>query len=251
MSNAINPEHYNRLNPQPKDVIRAWGLNFNLGSAVKYISRAGHKDDIVQDLKKAQEFIQFEIDAIEGARAERKDKPKHEDFMDAMLRGLFGGSVGHIEITGKRNGKTDEEIAEIVDKTIKDIISGMAGVELEEIKEGNGYTEVHILGTRYSIRIIDEDDYRYDREADGWCDPSVKEILIFNYKQSAESVKDLIAYQKKVLRHEIVHAFLYESGLWQNAYGSKCWAKNEEMIDWMAIQIPKIQRAYKEAYCDE
>lgn len=60
-----------------------------------------------------------------------------------------------------------------------------------------------------------------------------------------------VAYQKKVLRHEIVHAFLYESGLWQNAYGSKCWAKNEEMIDWMAIQIPKIQRAYKEAYCDE
>lgn len=145
MSNAINPEHYNRLNPQPKDVIRAWGLNFNLGSAVKYISRAGHKDDIVQDLKKAQEFIQFEIDAIEGARAERKDKPKHEDFMDAMLRGLFGGSVGHIEITGKRNGKTDEEIAEIVDKTIKDIISGMAGVELEEIKEGSAEKMVRAL----------------------------------------------------------------------------------------------------------
>lgn len=62
--------------------------------------------------------------------------------MDAMLRGLFGGSVGHIEITGKRNGKTDEEIAEIVDKTIKDIISGMAGVELEETKEGNGYIRV-------------------------------------------------------------------------------------------------------------
>lgn len=117
MSNAIKPEHYNRLNPQPKDVIRAWGLNFNLGSAVKYISRAGHKDDIVQDLKKAQEFIQFEIDAIEGARADRKDKPKHEDFMDTMLRGLFGGSVGHIEITGKRNGKTDEEIA-MLDRNI-------------------------------------------------------------------------------------------------------------------------------------
>lgn len=25
-------------------------------------------------------------------------------------------------------------------------------------------SEVHILGTRYSIRIIDEDDYIYDRE---------------------------------------------------------------------------------------
>lgn len=73
--------------------------------------------------------------------------------MDAMLRGLFGGSVGHIEITGKRNGKTDEEIAEIVDKTIKDIISGMAGVELEEIKEGNGYTEVHITGNANPIEV--------------------------------------------------------------------------------------------------
>lgn len=29
MSNAINPEHYNRLNPQPKDVIRARGLKFS------------------------------------------------------------------------------------------------------------------------------------------------------------------------------------------------------------------------------
>ena len=83
MSNAINPEHYNRLNPQPKDVIRAWGLNFNLGSAVKYISRAGHKDDIVQDLKKAQEFIQFEIDAIEAER-EKSTKPKAPEHINCM-----------------------------------------------------------------------------------------------------------------------------------------------------------------------
>lgn len=76
MSNAINPEHYNRLNPQPKDVIRAWGLNFNLGSAVKYISRAGHKDDIVQDLKKAREFLTFEIEALEAERGVTEDEQK-------------------------------------------------------------------------------------------------------------------------------------------------------------------------------
>lgn len=68
MSDAINPDHYNRLNPQPKDVIRAWGLNFNLGSAVKYISRAGHKDDIVQDLEKAREFLNFEMEALKEER---------------------------------------------------------------------------------------------------------------------------------------------------------------------------------------
>lgn len=69
-SNPISPEHYKRLSPEPKDVIRSWGLNFNLGSAVKYISRAGHKDEIVQDLKKAQQFIQFEIDYLKGDKKE-------------------------------------------------------------------------------------------------------------------------------------------------------------------------------------
>lgn len=108
---------------------------------------------------------------------------------------------------------------------------------------------VHILGTEYKILIIEEGDYRYDREADGWVDTQVKEILIFNYKQDVISVKDLVAYQKKVIRHEIIHAFLYESGLWQNSYGSKCWAQNEEMVDWIAIQSPKLYKAFEEAGC--
>lgn len=65
------PSHYTEGRKyEPKDVIRDWGLNFNLGNAVKYLARAGRKDDIVQDLKKAQEYIQFEIDAIEAVRAE-------------------------------------------------------------------------------------------------------------------------------------------------------------------------------------
>ena len=71
-----HPAHYAEGRKyEPKDVIRDWGLNFNLGSAVKYISRAGRKDNIVQDLKKAQEFIQFEIDAIEAGRRE-EDKSR-------------------------------------------------------------------------------------------------------------------------------------------------------------------------------
>ena len=106
------------------------------------------------------------------------------------------------------------------------------------------------LVTEYKILIIEEGDYRFDREADGWVDPIAKEILIFNYKQDAISVKDLVAYQKCTLRHEITHAFLYESGLWQNSYGSKCWAQNEEMVDWFAIQEPKIHSAYIEAGCE-
>lgn len=72
------PEHYCFSKFEPNDVIREWGLNFNLGSAVKYIARAGRKDDIVQDLKKAREFLTFEIEALEAERAGKSAKvPDH------------------------------------------------------------------------------------------------------------------------------------------------------------------------------
>ena len=63
-----HPSHYCYGKYEPKDVIRDWGLNFNLGSAVKYIARAGRKDDIIQDLKKAKQFLEFEIEALEKER---------------------------------------------------------------------------------------------------------------------------------------------------------------------------------------
>ena len=48
------------------------------------------------------------------------------------------------------------------------------------------------------------------------------------------------------MRHEILHAFLYESGLRENSCTSFAWAENEEMIDWFAIQFPKILKIYGE-----
>jgi hypothetical protein len=44
-------------------------LNFNLGNAVKYISRAGRKENnsLLQDLKKARQYLDFEINFIENA----------------------------------------------------------------------------------------------------------------------------------------------------------------------------------------
>lgn len=48
-------------------------------------------------------------------------------------------------------------------------------------------------------------------------------------------------------RHEIMHAFLYESGLDGQSCNVDCWAKNEEMIDWFALQSKKIFKAFKKA----
>jgi hypothetical protein len=65
---AVNhPQHYGGENSQYEaiKVIEAWGLDFCLGNTVKYISRAGKKDNIVQDLKKAKWYLERKIAQLE------------------------------------------------------------------------------------------------------------------------------------------------------------------------------------------
>lgn len=59
-----HPKHYGgEDNPyEAIKVIEAWNLNFNLGNVVKYISRAGKKDDIQQDLEKALWYLKREVE---------------------------------------------------------------------------------------------------------------------------------------------------------------------------------------------
>ena len=80
--NAIShPRHYcDGRKYEPKDVIRDWEMNFNIGSAVKYLSRAGRKGDIIEDLEKAKQFIQFEIDYLKQERAKEKLEFMNEYF---------------------------------------------------------------------------------------------------------------------------------------------------------------------------
>ena len=58
-----HPSHYGgKDNPyEAIKVIEAWNLGFNLGNSVKYISRAGKKDALVQDLEKAKWYLEREI----------------------------------------------------------------------------------------------------------------------------------------------------------------------------------------------
>lgn len=59
------PSHYTEGREfEPKDVIVDWDLNFFLGNALKYISRAGRKYDAIEDLRKAKQYIDFEIERL-------------------------------------------------------------------------------------------------------------------------------------------------------------------------------------------
>ena len=61
-----HPAHYNFGNYEPVKVIMDWKLNFNLGNVVKYVARAGRKGDALEDLKKARQYLDFEIEAMQG-----------------------------------------------------------------------------------------------------------------------------------------------------------------------------------------
>lgn len=68
---AVNhPAHYGGAdNPyEAIKVIEAWNLNFNLGNTVKYISRAGKKGSLLEDLKKAAWYLAHEISNMEKVK---------------------------------------------------------------------------------------------------------------------------------------------------------------------------------------
>ena len=61
----IRPDYYNPDSAyEPRKVIKAWGLDWNLGNALKYIARCGKKanNSKLIDLEKAMTYIGFEIE---------------------------------------------------------------------------------------------------------------------------------------------------------------------------------------------
>ena len=68
-SSVAHPDHYQMGGIEVIDAIEAWGFGegFNKGNAIKYIARAGRKDPLkeVEDLKKARQYIDFEIARLE------------------------------------------------------------------------------------------------------------------------------------------------------------------------------------------
>lgn len=114
--------------------------------------------------------------------------------------------------------------------------------------------KINILGTEYTVNYYDYDAKPIfkDRSIGGYHDSADKEIAIVNLRTypgyEAETEEYCHKIEKETLRHEIVHAFLTESGLADSTsqFGGG-WAKNEEMVDWIALQFPKMLRAMQDA----
>lgn len=105
---------------------------------------------------------------------------------------------------------------------------------------------INVLGTEIKIVFRDEKNDPQLDELGGYFDSSENLIVVKIPEADKNSLGNLENWQKKTLRHEIIHSFLYESGLDWSAAPVDCWATNEEMVDWMAIQMPKIMKIFRE-----
>lgn len=103
--------------------------------------------------------------------------------------------------------------------------------------------KLNILGEKYEISeerdILKED-------AHGTCDRFKKEIricpsdLMFP-EDSDAGTKD--EKYKEVMRHEIVHAFLFEAGM-------ESYSQDELLVQWIAFMYPKLSKAFKDTDCE-
>ena len=104
---------------------------------------------------------------------------------------------------------------------------------------------INILGSEWAILERSEKDDPRLVDCDGYCDWTTKLIVV--EREIEGTLGNMDAYVRKVKRHEIVHAFLEESGLAECSGETDAWARIEAMVDWFARMGPKIFKAWQDA----
>lgn len=76
----------------------------------------------------------------------------------------------------------------------------------------NEIKEISVLGTNYKIIVQNENKEQRLKENWGFCDFHTKEIYLRDDlgKETEDGSKNEKDFKNKVIRHEILHAFLFE-----------------------------------------
>lgn len=89
------------------------------------------------------------------------------------------------------------------------------------------------------MRLLSEDEFPKLKSADasGLAELYNKELIINkdDTKENEKTFDNLKEYTNKVIRHEIIHAYFYEAGL-------SDYCHDEKLVDWIAIQLPKMAK---------
>lgn len=113
-------------------------------------------------------------------------------------------------------------------------------------------THVNVLGEDYKIIkcTTEESNGILNNDRDGICDVMLREIYVLDYEAEPIPVErderintNHRRTTKAILRHELVHAVLHESGL----DSESDFAHNETLVDWVALQLPKLMKVMIQA----
>ena len=118
--------------------------------------------------------------------------------------------------------------------------------------------KIEVMGVQYEVhRVNPYEPIHNSKSLDeqnmgGFCDYDLKEIYVADMSATkgweTEPKLKIMGRESRILRHEITHAFLFESGLnWDSSVLQDGWATNEEMVDWFAIQGEKIYKCWVNA----
>lgn len=111
------------------------------------------------------------------------------------------------------------------------------------LKETGSIAKANILGMEYSIAITSSLE---GTNADGEVNYFLKSILLRPAKSMGgiDATEDEGVHRaKEVLRHEVIHALFYESGL-NDRYGS-----DETLVSFLAAQFPKLCDIFGDLWC--
>ena len=102
--------------------------------------------------------------------------------------------------------------------------------------------KIHVKGTVYTVKVVPASEL--PTNIIGNQDHTIKLIKICDFAGS--DFGDPLVEFRSTLRHEIVHAYLYECGL-DSALRNDPRGHDEQMVDWIAIIGPELYETWKEA----
>lgn len=95
-------------------------------------------------------------------------------------------------------------------------------------------TVINVLGTDYEV--IKDNNYPKMKDSNGICEWISKRIIYTDdYVNDDDALENIEDYIHKVLRHEAFHAYFAELGMTK-------WLVDEDLVDMLAINYPKIRR---------
>jgi hypothetical protein len=141
-----HPKHYDKGDStyEPYKVIKAWNCNFNIGSAIKYLARYKNKWNAIEDLKKAKQYIDFEIESLKSEEeiAEpviiRKSDTNHKtddvkSFLDSICRN--NKTEKHEEIKNDNPQSTKQSNDCEINTLVNDILQILSHSKLNTVIE--------------------------------------------------------------------------------------------------------------------